>query len=61
MIRLGENEIRSYEFRDLAGAESILIPRLPRLSRRLAAALDAHRFSQPSYVEPGTAPAARRP
>ena len=57
-IRLGENELRSYDFRDLAGADAILIP---RLARRLVAALDAYRSGQARYLEHGAAPAAPLP
>ena len=57
-IRLGEDELRSYDFRDLAGADSILIP---RLSRRFAVALDAHRAGETRYIEHGATPGASLP
>jgi ADP-ribose pyrophosphatase YjhB (NUDIX family) len=57
-IRLGVDELRSYDFRDLASADAILIP---RLARRLAAALDAHRTGQTRYVEHGSTPSAPLP
>lgn len=57
-IRLQADELRSYEFRDLAGADAILIP---RLARRLAVALDAYRTGQTRYIEHGAMPAASLP
>jgi 8-oxo-dGTP diphosphatase len=57
-IHLQADEVRSYDFRDLAGAGAILVP---RLTRRLTAALDAYRTGQTRYVEHGTAPAAPLP
>jgi 8-oxo-dGTP diphosphatase len=57
-IRLGENELRSYGFRDVTGAATILIP---RLARRVAAALDAYRTGQTRYLEHGATPAALLP
>jgi 8-oxo-dGTP pyrophosphatase MutT (NUDIX family) len=53
-VRLAPDELRSFNFRDLAGANAILIP---RLARRLTAALDAYRSGQPRYIEHGTTPA----
>ena len=57
-IRLAPDELRSYDFCDLAGADAILIP---RLARRLAVALDAYRTGQTRYIEHGAAPAAPLP
>jgi len=57
-IRLQTDELRSYDFRDIAGADAILIP---RLARRLAAALDAYRTGQTCYLEHGGTPAAPLP
>ena len=57
-IRLQPDELRSYDFRDLAGADAILIP---RLTRRLAIALDAYRTRQTRYIEHGAIPGAPLP
>lgn len=54
-IRLQADELRSWAFRDLASAGTILIP---RLARRLTAALDAHHTDQTRYIEHGVTPAA---
>ena len=57
-IRLQPDELRSYDFRDLGGADAILIP---RLARRLTAALDAYRDGRTHYLEHGAAPAGPLP
>lgn len=57
-IHLQADELRSYEFRDLADADAILIP---RLARRLAVALDAYRTGETRYIEHGVVPAAPLP
>jgi ADP-ribose pyrophosphatase YjhB (NUDIX family) len=57
-IRLGADELRSYDFRDLSRATDILIP---RLARRLAVALDAYHKRQTRYIEHGAPPAALLP
>ena len=57
-IRLQPAELRSYAFHDLATADALLIP---RLARRLAAALDARRAGLPRYLEHGTTPSATLP
>jgi ADP-ribose pyrophosphatase YjhB (NUDIX family) len=57
-IRLAPDELRSYDFRDLAGADAVLIP---RLARRLAVALDAYRTGKTRYIEHGATPAASLP
>jgi len=49
-IRLQADELASYAFRDPAEAITLLIP---RLSRRIAAALDAHQASHTTYLECG--------
>jgi 8-oxo-dGTP pyrophosphatase MutT (NUDIX family) len=54
-IRLAPDELRSYGFHDLADADALLIP---RLSRRLAVALDAYRARETRYVEQGATPPA---
>ena len=54
-IRLQPAELRSYAFHDLATADALLIP---RLARRLAAALDARRAGLPRYLEHGATPPA---
>ncbi len=57
-IRLCAEELRSYDFRDLASADAILIP---RLARRLAVALDAHHTGQTRYIEHGAVPVGSLP
>jgi 8-oxo-dGTP diphosphatase len=49
-IRLQADELASYSFHDPTEAVTLLIP---RLSRRVAAALDAHHASHTSYLESG--------
>jgi 8-oxo-dGTP diphosphatase len=57
-IRLQPAELRSYAFHDLATADALLIP---RLARRVAAALDARRADCPRYLEHGATPSAALP
>lgn len=57
-IRLQPAELRSYAFHDLATAHAVLIP---RLARRLVAALDARRAGLPRYLEHGATPPAALP
>ena len=57
-IRLEPGELRSYAFHDLATADALLIP---RLARRLAAALTARQAGRPRYIEHGTTPPAALP
>ena len=57
-IRLGADELRSYAFRDLTEAGAALIP---RLARRLAAALEAYHVGDTRYIEHGSTPAAPLP
>jgi 8-oxo-dGTP pyrophosphatase MutT (NUDIX family) len=52
-IRLQADELASYSFHDPAQAATLLIP---RLSRRIAAALDAHHAGHTSYLECGVSP-----
>ena len=49
-IRLQADELASYAFHDPAEAVSSLIP---RLSRRVAAAIDAHQAGRTTYLECG--------
>ena len=49
-IRLQADELASYAFRDPAEAVTLLIP---RLSRRVAAAIDAHKAGRTTYLERG--------
>ena len=49
-IRLQADELASYALRDPAEAATLLIP---RLSRRIAAAIDAHQASHTTYLEGG--------
>lgn len=56
-IQLQPAELRSYAFYDLASADALLIP---RLARRLAAALEARRAGLPRYLEHGATPSACR-
>ena len=48
----------AYDFRNLASADAILIP---RLARRLAVALDAYRTGQTRYIEHGATATAPLP
>jgi ADP-ribose pyrophosphatase YjhB (NUDIX family) len=50
-IHLDTNELAAHAFHDLTIATDLLIP---RLARRLSAALDAHRTGHPRYLEHGT-------
>jgi len=50
-IHLDTTELATHAFHDLTTAGHLLIP---RLARRLSAALDAHRTSRPRYLEHGT-------
>jgi len=50
-IHLDPAELATHAFHDLTTAGRLLIP---RLARRLAAALDAHRTGRPHYLEHGT-------
>jgi 8-oxo-dGTP diphosphatase len=56
-IHLDRTELAAHAFHDLTTAGELLIP---RLARRLTAALDAHRTGHPRYLEHGT-PAAPLP
>jgi 8-oxo-dGTP pyrophosphatase MutT (NUDIX family) len=49
-IRLQADELASYAFRDPAEAVTLLIP---RLGRRVAAAIDAHQTGRLTYLERG--------
>jgi hypothetical protein len=49
-IRLQADELASYAFRDPAEAITLLIP---RLSRRVAAAIDAQHAGRTTYLECG--------
>jgi 8-oxo-dGTP diphosphatase len=49
-IRLQADELASYAFRDPAEAVTLLIP---RLGRRVAAAIDAHQAGRTTYLECG--------
>lgn len=49
-IQLQADELASYLFCDQAEAIPLLIP---RLSRRVAAAIDAHRLGRTTYLEGG--------
>ncbi|MGH3807068.1 MAG: hypothetical protein ACRDRU_10630, partial [Pseudonocardiaceae bacterium] len=49
-IRLQADELASYAFRDPAEAATLLIP---RLGRRVAAAIDAHQTGRTTYLERG--------
>lgn len=49
-IRLQADELASYAFRDPAEVVSLLIP---RLGRRVAAAIDAHQAGRTTYLECG--------
>ena len=49
-IRLQTDELASYAFRDPTDAVTVLIP---RLGRRVAAALDAHQAGRTTYLEHG--------
>jgi 8-oxo-dGTP pyrophosphatase MutT (NUDIX family) len=49
-IRLQADELASYAFRDPAEAITLLIP---RLGRRVAAAIDAHQAGRTAYLEHG--------
>lgn len=49
-IRLQADELASYAFRDPADAIALLIP---RLGRRVAAAIDAHHAGRTTYLECG--------
>jgi 8-oxo-dGTP pyrophosphatase MutT (NUDIX family) len=49
-IRLQADELASYAFRDPAEAVSLLIP---RLGRRVVAAIDAHQAGRTTYLECG--------
>ncbi|MGH3867223.1 MAG: NUDIX domain-containing protein [Pseudonocardiaceae bacterium] len=49
-IRLQADELASYTFRDPADAATLLIP---RLGRRVAAAIDAHQTGRTTYLEYG--------
>jgi 8-oxo-dGTP pyrophosphatase MutT (NUDIX family) len=49
-IRLQADELASYRFRDPAKAAALLIP---RLDRRVAAAIDAHQANRTTYLECG--------
>ncbi len=49
-IRLQADELASYAFRDPAKAVTLLIP---RLGRRVAAAIDAHQAGRTTYLENG--------
>jgi 8-oxo-dGTP pyrophosphatase MutT (NUDIX family) len=49
-IRLQADELASYAFHDPAGALTLLIP---RLSRRVAAAIDSHHAGHTAYLECG--------
>jgi 8-oxo-dGTP diphosphatase len=49
-IRLQADELASYKFRDPAEAVTLLIP---RLGRRVAAAIDAHQSGRTTYLECG--------
>ncbi|MGH3901924.1 MAG: NUDIX domain-containing protein [Pseudonocardiaceae bacterium] len=49
-IRLQADELASYTFRDPAEVVTLLIP---RLGRRVAAAIDAHRAGRTTYLEYG--------
>jgi hypothetical protein len=49
-IRLQADELTSYAFRDPAEAITLLIP---RLGRRVAAAIDAHQAGRTTYLERG--------
>lgn len=49
-IRLQADELASYAFRDPAEALTLLIP---RLGRRVAAAIDAHQAGRTTYLERG--------
>jgi 8-oxo-dGTP pyrophosphatase MutT (NUDIX family) len=51
VIRLDPVELTAFAFHDLTLSADLLIP---RLARRLAAALDAHRAGRPLYLEHGT-------
>jgi 8-oxo-dGTP diphosphatase len=56
-IRLQTDELASYAFRDPTDAVTVLIP---RLGRRVAAALDAHQAGRTTYLEHGV-PHAQQP
>jgi 8-oxo-dGTP diphosphatase len=49
-IRLQADELASYAFRDPAEAATLLIP---RLGRRITAAIDAHHAGRTTYLERG--------
>jgi 8-oxo-dGTP diphosphatase len=49
-IRLQADELASYVYRDPAEAAALLIP---RLGRRIAAAIDAHHAGRTTYLERG--------
>jgi hypothetical protein len=49
-IRLQADELASYAFHNPAEAVTLLIP---RLSRRVAAAIDAHHAGRTTYLECG--------
>jgi 8-oxo-dGTP diphosphatase len=50
-IRLQADEIASYAFHDPAAETTVLL--IPRLGRRVAAAVDAHQTGSPAYLEHG--------
>jgi 8-oxo-dGTP pyrophosphatase MutT (NUDIX family) len=49
-VRLQADELASYAFHDPAKAVAMLIP---RLGRRVSAAVDAHRAARTAYLEHG--------